>query len=143
MSVLCVQMTETYRVIPHLCYNHNIGSATVADSIGHAFQPSYIGGTFQPGYIPQRTHPEVLQYSNSHRSAATIDDKTYGTSLSPEKIRKVGEFKRLINKYSRYCTNPDSIQELAIFNSINGDDTLLDDKLSQLRYIDSLANVKF
>ena len=111
-------------------YN-NIGSASIADNVSN---------TFQPRYLSQRTHLEVPQYCTSptYRSADTIDDQTYGTSLSQEKILKVGEFKRLINKYSLYCTNPDRILELAIFNSINGDDTLLDNKLEQLRTIDTV-----
>jgi hypothetical protein len=46
---------------------------------------------------------------------------------------------KLMNKYPRYHTNPDSIIRLAVYNSIKGDNTLLDDKLEQLRMIDSLA----
>jgi hypothetical protein len=65
-----------------------------------------------------------------------MDDQNYETGLSPETKRKIDELTRLINKYSRYCTNPDNLLELAIFNSINGDDTLLDGKLEQLRTID-------
>ena len=45
----------------------------------------------------------------------------------------------LLNKYPQYHTNPDDISRLAIYNSINGDNTLLDNKLEQLRTIDSLA----
>ena len=45
----------------------------------------------------------------------------------------------LVYKYPQYHTNPDAIIRLAIYNSINGDNTLLDDKLEQLRTIDSLA----
>jgi hypothetical protein len=52
---------------------------------------------------------------------------------------KIEELKALMNKYPRYHTNPDSIVRLAVYNSINGDNTLLDDKLEQLRTIDSLA----
>jgi hypothetical protein len=35
--------------------------------------------------------------------------------------------------------NPDGVIRLAIYNSTNGDDTLLNSKLDQLRTIDSLA----
>jgi hypothetical protein len=108
---------------------HNIGSATIADSIGD---------TFKPSYVPQQTPLGIPQYSASptYRSTDTINDQTYGTSLSQEKILKVGEFKRLINKYSRYCSNPDGILKLAIYNCINGDNTLLDGTLEQLLTID-------
>jgi hypothetical protein len=42
-----------------------------------------------------------------------------------------------MNKYSHYHTNPDEIIKLAIFNSIIGDDTLIDGKLQQLRRLDT------
>ena len=68
-----------------------------------------------------------------------MDDQRYGTGLSQETIQKIEQLKRLVYKYPQYHTNPDGIIRLAIYNSINGDDTLLDDKLEQLRNIDSLA----
>ena len=68
-----------------------------------------------------------------------MDDQRYVTGLSQETIQKIQELKRLMNKYPQYHTNPDGIIRLAIYNSINGDNTLLDDKLEQLRTIDSLA----
>ncbi|MFZ0220501.1 MAG: hypothetical protein WAM42_02245 [Candidatus Nitrosopolaris sp.] len=54
-------------------------------------------------------------------------------------VQKIQEFKLLMNKYSLHHTNPDSIIRLVIYNSINGDYTLLDNKLEQLRTIDGLA----
>ena len=54
-------------------------------------------------------------------------------------ILKIQELKTLMNKYPKYHTNPDDIIRWAIYNSINGDNRLLDDKLEQLRTIDSLA----
>jgi hypothetical protein len=109
---------------------NNVGSTTVADTVGD---------TFNPIHIPKQAPLGTSQYSTSptYRSADTSDDQTYGTSLSQEKIL---ELKRLINKYSRYCTNPDALLELAIYNSINGDNTLLDGKLEQLRTIDRRLN---
>jgi hypothetical protein len=67
-----------------------------------------------------------------------MEDQRNGC-LSPDAIQKIRELKALLNKYPRYHTNPDGIIRLAIYNSINGDNTLLDDKLEQLRTIDSLA----
>jgi hypothetical protein len=52
---------------------------------------------------------------------------------------KIEELKRLMSKYPQYHENPDGIIRLAVYNSVNGDNTLLDDKLQQLRSIDSLA----
>jgi hypothetical protein len=68
-----------------------------------------------------------------------VHAQTYGSGLSPDAIQKIQQLKALMNKYPRYHTNPDSIIRLAAYNSINGDNTLLDDKLEQLSTIDSLA----
>jgi hypothetical protein len=102
---------------------HGVGSATVADSVGE---------TFQPRYIPQ-------QASSTIRPLLHAKDDQRNGGLSPDAIQKIQELKALMNKYPRYHTNPDGIIRLAIYNSINGDNTLLDDKLEQLRTIDSLA----
>ncbi len=64
--------------------------------------------------------------SPMYRPIPTMQDQSYGTDLSQDKILKIEELKRLMNKYPQYHTNPGDIIRLAIFNSINGDDTLLD-----------------
>jgi hypothetical protein len=102
---------------------HDFGSATVADSIGD---------TFQPRYIPQQAPSTIRPPPH------TMDDQRNG-GLSLDAIQKIQELKALMNKYPRYHTNPDGIIRFAVYNSINGDNTLLDDKLEQLRTIDSLA----
>ncbi len=107
----------------------NIGSPTVADSIGDAFQQRY---------VPQQA-PIGTPSSTIRPPLHTIDDQRYGTGLCQDTIVKIGELKRLMNKYPRYHTNPDGIIRLAVYNSIKGDNTLLDDKLEQLRTIDSLS----
>ena len=114
----------------------NIGTATVADNIGN---------TFEPRYIPQQTHLATSQYSPSpiYPPWHVTDDQINQISLFQEKILKIEEFKRLTNKYPKYHTNPDDIIRLTIYNSINGDDTLLDNKLEQLHKIDSLAKYRF
>jgi hypothetical protein len=68
-----------------------------------------------------------------------MEDQKYVAGLSPGAIQKIQELKALMNKYPRYHTNPHGIIRLAVYNSVNGDNTLLDDKLEQLRTIDSLA----
>ena len=78
-----------------------------------------------------------------YRSMPTSDGQSYGTGLSWGTVQKIQELKGLMNKYSSYNTNPDDVIRLAIFNSINRDDTLLDDKLEQLRSLDSLGSIKF
>jgi hypothetical protein len=113
---------------PHL-YSKTfpLGHATVADSVGDAFQPRY--STSIPQYSASPMYPPMQ----------IMEDQSHGTGLSQGKIQKIQELKALMNKYPRYHTNPDGIIRLAVYNSINGDNTLLDDKLEQLRTIDSLA----
>jgi hypothetical protein len=106
---------------------HSIGSATVADSVGSVFQPRY--STSIPQYSASPMYPPMQ----------IMEDQSRGTGLSQGKIQKIQELKALMNKYPRYHTNPDGIIRLAVYNSINGDNTLLDDKLEQLRTIHSLA----
>jgi hypothetical protein len=127
--------SDRYMASDPFWYRKSVQSrhATVADSIGDTFQPRYVHqqahlGTSQ--YCPRPIHPP--QFSSVHA-------QTYGTGLSPDAIQKIQELKALMNKYPRYHTNPDSIIRLAVYNSINHDNTLLDDKLEQLRTIDSLA----
>ena len=110
----------------------NIGSATVPDTVGNSFQPRY---------LPQQAPLGTSQYYTSpiYRPLATMDDQGFGTGLSQETIVKIGELKRLVNKYPQYLDNPDEIVKWAIYCSSNGDNKFLDDKLKQLRTIDSLA----
>ena len=68
-----------------------------------------------------------------------MHDHNYGGGLSQETIQKIEELKRMMNKYPRYCPNPDEIITWVVYCSVNGDNKILDDKLEQLRNIDSLA----
>ena len=101
---------------------YSIGPATVAHSIGATFQPRYV-----PQQAPIGTPP-----------LHTMDGQRNG-GLSPDAIQKIQQLKAMMNKYPKYQTNPDGIIRLAVYNCINGDSTLLDDKLEQLRTIDSLT----
>jgi hypothetical protein len=108
---------------------HDFGSDMVADSVGDTFQPRYI-----PQQAPMGTSPSTFR-----PPGYTMDNHRYGTGLSPDAIQKIRELKALMNKYPRYHENPDGVIRLAVYNSIKGDNTLLDDKLEQLRTIDSLS----
>ncbi|MFZ0511480.1 MAG: hypothetical protein WAM14_07735 [Candidatus Nitrosopolaris sp.] len=67
------------------------------------------------------------------------DDQRYLGSLSQDTLVKIEQLKLLLNKYPQYHNNdPDEIVRLIVYNCINGDNTLLDNKLEQLRTIDSL-----
>ena len=106
---------------------HNFGG-TVADSVGN---------TFQSRYIPQQAPLGTSQHSASPMYPP-MDDQGYGGGLSQE--RKIDELRRLVHKYPQYQDNdPNVIVEWANYCSMNGDNKFLDDKLEQLRTIDSLA----
>jgi hypothetical protein len=108
---------------------HSIGSATVADSVGETFQPRYI-----PQQAPIGTSPSTI-YPPLH----TIDDQRNGPGLSQGTILKIEQLRRLLNKYPQYQNNdPDEIVRLVVYYCINGDNTILDQKLEQLRSIESL-----
>jgi hypothetical protein len=103
------------------------GHATIPDSVANPFQPRYPSHySASPMYPPMRT----------------MDDPSSRTGLPWDNIVKIQELKRLVYKYPHYCANPDGTIKLAIYNSINGDYTLLDDKLEQLRSIDSLTQLE-
>jgi hypothetical protein len=110
-------------------YNKSIqlGHATVADT------------SFQPRYIHQQAPSGTSQYYTSpiYRPTTSMDDQSYGSGLSQDTIVKIGELKRLVNKYPQYLDNPDEIVKWAIYCSSNGDNKFLDEKLKQLRYLDS------
>src|SRR5262249_47293663 len=96
----------------------NIGSTTVADSVGE---------TFQPRYLPQRSTVGTSQYYTSpvYHPTHTMHDQSYGIGLSPETKQKIDEFTRLMNKYRQFHPNPDGIIKLAMHNCIIGDNMLL------------------
>jgi hypothetical protein len=72
----------------------------------------------------------------------SMDDQSYGTSLSQETTVKLTELKGLVYKYTQFHNNdPDEIVKWAIYCSSNHDNKFLDDMLEQLRSIGSL--VKF
>ena len=112
---------------------HSIGSATVADSVGN---------TFQPRYLPQQARIGISHNYTSPTSRPMAGmDEGFGTGLSPETKLKIEELKRLVYKYRQYHNNdPEEIVRLVVYNCINGDNTLLDNKLEQLRTIDSRLN---
>jgi hypothetical protein len=125
-------------------YSNNVrlGHATVADSIDKSFHPAFLPGTSQ--YSPSPNYPpmDVPQtFANSiYPPMQIMSHQNYGTGLSQEKILKIQELKLMMNKYPQYHTNPDDIIRFAVFNSISGDDTLLDGKLVQLRSLDRRLN---
>jgi hypothetical protein len=109
--------------IPNNPYN-KIGSSTVADSVADSFP---LSSQQSPSTIRPPQH--------------AMDDHRYGTGLSPGVIQKIQELKALLSKYSQYQNNdPDEIVRLAVFYCFNGDNTLLDGKLEQLRSMERRLN---
>ena len=98
---------------------HNIGSATI-DSVGNTFEPTYL----------RQTPLGISQYS------PTIDEQRHESGLSQGTVGRIIEVKGLLNKYPQQHI-PDGIIRMAIFNSINGDNTLLDQMVVQLYRLDS------
>jgi hypothetical protein len=117
-------------------YNENVQS-------GHARIPDSIGGILQPRYIPQQT-PSQYSANSIYPPRQTMDDQSFGTGLSQETKLKIDELKRLVYKYRQYQNNdPDEIVRLVVYNCINGDNTLLDNKLEQLHMIEFSLKYRF
>ena len=93
-----------------------------------------------PAAIQDQPPPDLSSYPTdptfqSQPMNTTDDEET--TTLSQETILKIEELKRLIYRYSRYHHNPAAVINCIIYYCNNGDNTLLDEKLEQLRTIDS------
>jgi hypothetical protein len=84
------------------------GHATIADSVGDAFQPRY---SSIPQYYASPMYPPMQ----------TMNDPSNRTGLSQDTVIKIQELKRLVYKYPHYCAIPDGAIRLAIYNSIKGD----------------------
>jgi hypothetical protein len=79
--------------------------------------------------------PDVLPYPDrtfhSQYTSTTDDEQT--ATLSQETILKIEELKRLIYRYSQYHRNPGAVIGCVVYYCNSGDNTLLDEKLKQLR----------
>jgi acetyl-CoA carboxylase beta subunit len=64
------------------------------------------------------------------------DEEKTTTTLSHETRLKIAELKRLVYRH-RIFSNPDVVIKCVTHFAINGDNTLLDEKLEQLRTLDS------
>ena len=67
----------------------------------------------------------------------TDDEKT--TTMSQETTLKIQELKRLVYRYAQYHHNPAAVISCVIHFCNDGDNTLLDEKLEQLRTFDSMG----
>jgi hypothetical protein len=125
---------------------YEFGYATAAaDSVGDTFRPAGLQGQYDhqqlsPSSSSSTIHdqpPDVLPYpTDQSQSAHTADD--YGT-LSEETRLKIEELKKRIYRYAQYHPNPVAVINCIIYYCNNGDNTLLDEKLEQLRSIDAIS----
>jgi hypothetical protein len=95
-----------------------------ADSVFDGFQPKY--------------STNIQQYSGSTMYPPMQIMEDHGTGLSQDTIIKIQELKRLAYRYPHYCAIPDGAIKLAIYYSINRDNTLLDQMLELLRSVDAM-----
>jgi len=95
-----------------------------------------------PIAIQDQSPQDVLSYPTDptfqSQSMNTTDDEET-TTLSQETILKIQELKRLIYRYSQYHRNPGAVINCIIYYCNDGDNTLLDEKLDQLRTIDAIG----
>ena len=65
------------------------------------------------------------------------DDEETTTTLSQETRLKIEELKRLLYKYPQYHYNPAAVIACVIHFCNEGDNSFLDEKLEQLRLLDT------
>jgi hypothetical protein len=118
---------------------HNFGHATtaVADSMGDTFRHKGLQG---PQYQQQAPSLSIPQPSLPQPSAKDISPSqsmnTANDHPTQETVLKIQELKRLLYRQPIF-SNPDAIIKCVTHFAINGDNTLLDEKLEQLRTFDS------
>jgi hypothetical protein len=89
------------------------------------------------GSLPYVLIRRVSPYPTD-RISEPIEKTNHQGTLSQETIIKIQELKRLLYRYPIF-SNPDGIIKCVIHFSINGDNTILDEKLEQLRNIDAIS----
>jgi hypothetical protein len=98
-------------------------------------QPQALSQSIQPpAPAGIQDQPPDVPYPTEYQSQSmnTTDDEET-TTLSRETILKIEELKRLIYRYSQYHHNPSAVIKCIIYYCNSGDNTLLDEKLEQLR----------
>jgi hypothetical protein len=142
---------------------HKFGRPTVADYVGDGFRTGALQRQQQGQYQyhqqsleeQERYHRQWQQEQSLWPSPAAIqnvspyptdqisqpmnttDDEETTRTLSHETILKIAELKRLVYRYAHYYRNPGAVISCVIYFCSEGDNTLLDEKLEQLRTIDA------
>jgi hypothetical protein len=140
----------------------NLEATTVGDSMGDAFTPGSLQqqtlsrsiptppspaslsqpGPLSPQWLPSASQPQPQPPDVSPYPTGQIFQPVYmrndqGT-LPEETILKIQELKRLMYRYSQYHSNPGAVINCIVYYCINGDNSLLGEKLEQLRSIDAI-----
>jgi hypothetical protein len=104
----------------------------------HRQQQQSLSPSIPPAPAGIQDQPPDVPYPTEYQSQSlnTTDDEET-TTLSRETILKIEELKRLMYRYSQYHRNPSAILNCIVYYCNNGDNTLLDEKLQQLRMLDS------
>ena len=143
---------------------HNFGRAMVADSVGdagglqrqqaeyqHQQQQRYhrqwqqeqsLSPSIPPSPAAIQDQPSDVFLDETDRTlqsqSMNTTDNEQTTYLSQETRLKIAELKRLVYRYPQYHYNPNAVIKWATYCSNDGDNTFLDEKLEQLRMIDSV-----
>jgi hypothetical protein len=103
----------------------------------HWQQQQALSQSTAPPAAIQNVSPYPTDQISQWESMNTADDEeTTTTALSHETRLKIEELKRLVYKYSQYHYNPAAVIACVIHFCNEGDNTLLDEKLEQLRTFD-------
>ncbi|MFZ0510786.1 MAG: hypothetical protein WAM14_04195 [Candidatus Nitrosopolaris sp.] len=124
---------------------HKFGHATTADSMGETLrsrglqQETLSRSIPTPLSLPSTSQPQPQGVSPypTDRISEPIEKTNHQGTLSQETIIKIQELKRLLYRYPIF-SNPDGIIKCVTHFSIKGDNTILDEKLEQLRSIDAI-----
>ena len=131
-------------------FGPTVTAVAVTDSVGDTFfRPVGLQGQYhrqQQQALSPSIPPAAIQHSSSYptdqmfQSEAmdtTDDEEKTTTTISHETRLKIEELKRLVYKYPQYHSNPGGVIACVIHFCNEGDNSILNDKLEQLRMIDS------
>jgi hypothetical protein len=122
---------------------HNFGHAISADSMGNfqhrvLQQQTPFQSTPRALSLPSTSQPQpqpqgVLSYPTD-RISEPIEKTNHQGPISQETLLKIQEVKKLVNQYPQ-DSGADAFVKCATFYSSNGDNTILDEMLQNLRMI--------
>ena len=85
---------------------------------------------------PTATTDQQISHFQPIDTTTTNDNGTLSVSLSQQTQPKIRELRKLMHRYPIF-PNPDMVIQCITHFSMNGDNSVLDEKLEQLRWLDS------